>query len=111
MMYFGLTNSPATFQTIMNEIFHDLILQGVVNVHLDDILIFMDTLEEHHHISQIVMERMCEHKLYLRHNKCEFKKTCIEYLGIIISHNRVEIDPVKITGVAEWPVPTSKKEV
>jgi len=65
VMYFGLTNSPATFQTMMNEIFHDLILQGVVIVYLDDILIFMDTLEEHHRISRIVMERMCEHKLYL----------------------------------------------
>jgi hypothetical protein len=65
MMYFDLPNSPATFQTMMNEIFHDLILQGVVIVYLDDILIFMDTLEEHHHISRIVMECMREHKLYL----------------------------------------------
>jgi len=111
VMYFGLTNSPATFQTMMNEIFHDLILQGVVIVYLDDILIFMDTLEEHRRISQIVMERLREHKLYLRHDKCEFEKTRIEYLGVIISHNCVEMDPVKIAGVTEWPVPTSKKEV
>jgi hypothetical protein len=97
MMYFGLTN--------------DLILQGVVIVYLDDILIFTDTLEEHCHISWIVMEHLHEHKLYLRHDKCEFKKMCIEYLGVIISHNCVEMDPVKITGVAEWLVPTSKKEV
>ena len=48
----------------------------------------------------------------LQHNKCEFKKTCIKYLGIIIIfHNHVEMDPVKIAGVVEWPVPTSKKEV
>jgi len=111
VMYFGLTNSPATFQTMMNEIFHDLILQGVVIVYLDDILIFTDTLEEHRRICRIVMERLREHKLYLRHDKCEFEKTRIEYLGVIISHNRVEMDPVKIAGVAEWPVPTSKKEV
>jgi hypothetical protein len=111
VMYFGLTNSPATFQTMMNEIFHDLILQGVVIVYLDNILIFMDTLEEHHHISRIVMECMRKHKLYLRHDKCEFKKTRIEYLGVIISHNHVKMDPVKIAGVVEWPVPTSKKEV
>jgi hypothetical protein len=111
VMYFGLTNSPATFQMMMNEIFHDLILQGVVIVYLDDILIFMDTLEEHRCISQIVMERMHEHKLFLQHDKCEFEKTCIEYLGVIISHNCVKMDPVKIVGVMEWPVPTSKKEV
>ena len=57
------------------------------------------------------MERLREHKLYLRHDKCEFEKTRIEYLGVIISHNCVEMDPIKIAGVVEWLVPTSKKEV
>jgi hypothetical protein len=51
VMYFGLTNSPATFQMMMNEIFHDLILEGVVCVYLDDILIFTSTIEEHRRIS------------------------------------------------------------
>jgi len=111
VMYFGLTTSPATFQTMMNKIFHDLILQGVVIVYLDDILIFTDTLEEHCHISWIVMEHLRKHKLYLRHDKCEFEKMRIEYLGVIISHNCVEMDPIKIAGVAEWLVPMSKKEV
>jgi hypothetical protein len=45
---------------------------------------------------------MREHKLYLRPEKCEFEKTKIEYLGVIISHNKVEMDPVKIAGVADW---------
>jgi len=90
---------------------YSLILQGVVIIYLDDILIFTDTLEEHHGISWIVMEHMREHKLYLRHDKCEFKKTHIKYLSVIISHNCVEMDPVKIMGVAEWPMPMSKKEV
>ena len=54
---------------------------------------------------------MREHHLYLRHEKCEFEKTRIEYLGVIISYNKVEMDPVKITSVAEWPTPTNKKEV
>jgi hypothetical protein len=52
-----------------------------------------------------------EHKLYLRLEKCEFEKTKIEYLGVIISHNKVEMDPVKIAGVADWPTPSNKKEV
>jgi hypothetical protein len=111
VMYFGLTNSPGTFQTMMNEIFSDLIIEGVVAVYLDDILIFTNSLEEHRRITQIVMQRMRENKLYLRHDKCEFEKTRIEYLGVIISHNHVEMDPVKVSGVAEWPVPTNKKEV
>ena len=111
VMYFGLTNSPATFQTMMNEIFHDLILEGVVCIYLDDILIFTKSKEEHDHITRLVLECLRKHKLYLRFDKCEFQKTRIEYLGVIISQNNVEMDPVKIAGVAEWPTPKNKKEV
>ena len=111
VMYFGLTNSPATFQTMMNKIFHDLIMQGVVCVYMDDILIFTNSLEEHRCITTLVLQRLRDHKLYLRHDKCEFEKTCIEYLGVIISHDRVEMDPAKIAGVVEWPIPQSRKDV
>jgi hypothetical protein len=111
VMYFGLTNSPATFQTMMNEIFQDLITKGIISIYLDDILIFTNSLEDHHRITGLVLDRMREHKLYLRPEKCEFEKTKIEYLGIIISHNKVEMDPVKIAGVADWPTPSNKKEV
>jgi hypothetical protein len=62
-MYFGLTNSPATFQTMMNEIFQDLITEGVVSVYLDDILIFTNSLEEHHQIMRLVLDRMHEHNV------------------------------------------------
>jgi hypothetical protein len=110
-MYFGLTNSLATFQMMMNEIFQDLITEGVVSMYLDDILIFTNSLKEHHQITCLVLDRMREHKLYLRPEKCEFEKTRIEYLGVIISHNKVEMDPVKIAGVADWPMPSNKKEV
>jgi hypothetical protein len=110
-MYFGLTNSPATFQTMMNEIFQDLITEGVVSVYLDDIPIFTNSLEEHRRIARLVLDCMREHKLYLWPEKCEFEKTRIEYLGVIISHNKVEMDPVKIAGVADWPTPSNKKEV
>jgi hypothetical protein len=110
-MYFSLTNSLATFQTMMNEIFQDLITEGIVSVYLDDILIFTNSLEEHRRITCLVLDHMREHKLYLQPEKCEFEKTRIEYLGIIISHNKVEMDPVKIAGVVEWPMPSNKKEV
>jgi hypothetical protein len=82
---------------------------GVVSVYLDDILIFTNSLEEHHRITRLVLDRMHEHKLYLRPEKCEFEKTRIEYLGVIISHNKVEMDPVKIAGVADWPTPSNKR--
>jgi hypothetical protein len=108
VMYFGLTNSLATFQMMMNEIFQDLITKGIVSIYLDDILIFTNSLEEHRWITRLVLDHMHEHKLYLRPEKCEFEKTRIEYFGIIISHNKVEMDPVKIAGVADWPTPSNK---
>jgi hypothetical protein len=101
VMYFGLTNCPATFQTMMNEIFQDLITEGVVSMYLDDILIFTDSMQEHRWITRLVLDRMRKHKLYLRPEKCEFEQTRIEYLGIIISHNKVEMDPIKIAGIAD----------
>ena len=55
---------------------------------------------------QIVLEQLRKHKLFLRHDKCEFEKTEVEYLGLIISHGKIVMDPVKVAGVAEWPLPT-----
>jgi hypothetical protein len=77
-MDFGLTNSQATFQTMMNEIFKGLITKDIVSVHLNDILIFTNSFEEHHRMTCLVLDRMCKHKLYLRPEKCEFEKTRIE---------------------------------
>ena len=113
VMFFGLTNSPATFQTMMDNISEDLISEGVVVVYLDDILIFTETLEEHWKITCCVLELLEKHKLYLCSDnlKCKFKKTTIKYLGVIISHNSIVMDPVKIAGVTKWPTPTNQKEV
>jgi hypothetical protein len=110
-MYFSLTNSPATFQMMMNEIFQDMITEGIISVYLNDILIFTNSLEEHRWITCLVLDHMHEHKLYLWPERCEFKKTRIEYLSVIISHNKVEMDPVKIAEVADWLMPSNKKEV
>jgi hypothetical protein len=96
---------------MMNDIFSDMISEGVVVVYLDDILIFTKDLDEHHHITQQVLGRLVEHELYLWPQKCEFEKMRIKYLGLIISENRVEMAPVKVVRVAEWPEPTGKREV
>jgi hypothetical protein len=110
-MFFGLTNSPATFQTMMNDIFRELIMEGVVVVYMDDILIFTKTLEEHRAITRCVLEILELHKLYLKPEKCEFEKMQIKYLSLIISENSVEMDPVKVAGVKEWPTPKDKGEL
>jgi hypothetical protein len=96
---------------MINEIFQDLITKGVVSVYLNNILIFTNSLEEHCRITCLVLNCMHEHKLYLRPEKCEFEKTKIKYLSVIISHNKVEMDSVKIAGVADWLTPSNKKEV
>ncbi len=110
-MFFGLTNSPAMFQWMMNNIFHDLIREGKVTIYLDDILIFLKNLDEHRQIVKCVLQRLRKNKLFLKAEKCEFEVLETEYLGVIISENSVRMDPVKIAGTAEWPTPTKKREL
>ena len=57
------------------------------------------------------MEILQKHGLSLKPEKCEFEKTSIEYLGVVISHDSVKMDPAKVAGVLEWPTPSNKKEV
>jgi len=111
VMFFGLTNSPATFQTMMNDLFKELIDEGCVVIYMDDILIFTETLEEHQRIVKRVLKVLAESKLYLKAEKCSFEQTKIEYLGLIISAGQIEMDPVKVEGVSKWPIPSNVKEV
>jgi Reverse transcriptase (RNA-dependent DNA polymerase) len=111
VMFYGLTNSLATFQTMMDSIFKGLISEGKVIVYLDNILIFTETLEEHQEVVKKVASLLHIHNLFLKLEKCEFECTEIEYLGVIISHNFVHMDPIKVAGVSEWPIPCSKREV
>ena len=55
--------------------------------------------------------RLAEHKLFLRPEKCEFHRKQIEYLGLVISENKVVMDPVKVAGVHEWPVPENQTDI
>jgi len=63
---------------------------------MDDILVFTKTLEEHRQVVQEVLDTLWKHKLFLKLEKCRFKQTKIKYLGLMISENQVEMDPVKI---------------
>jgi len=110
-MFFGITNSPATFQTMMNDIFWNLIAKGIVVVYLDNILIFTKTEEEHAQVVRQVLQVLKENKLFLRLEKCEFYKQWIKYLGLVISENKVSMDPVKVAGVREWPTLENKTDV
>jgi len=111
VMFFGMTNSPTTFQTIMNNVFRTVIAEEVVVVYLDDILIFTKMEEEHKRAVQRVLEILTKHKLFLCLEKYEFHQKQIEYLGLVISENKAAMDFVKVTGVHEWPVPENWTDV
>jgi hypothetical protein len=111
VMFFGLTNSPATFQMLINAIFADLIAEGKVVVYLDDILIWSTTLNEHRKIVHKVLRRLKEHNLYLWPEKCEFKQSHVNYLELVISPGKVSMDPIKVKAVKDWTPLTKLKEV
>lgn len=111
VMYFGLTNSPATFQTLMNTIFADLIAGEKVAVYMDDILIYSADEATHRETTHEVLRRLEEYDLYLKPEKCEFDCDRIEYLSMIIEPSRVSTDHGKTTAVANWPKPRNLRDV
>ena len=111
VMLFGLCNSLATFQAMMNDILKDELNDGWVIVYMDDILIFSKTKEGLEEMTKRVLQRLCENDLYLKPGKCEFCKTRIEYLGLIIKEGKMSMDPGKLNSIQEWPVPKNVKQV
>jgi Reverse transcriptase (RNA-dependent DNA polymerase) len=110
VMFFGMCNSPATFQGMMDDIFMMMIDNRLVIVYMDNILIFADTKEELERITKLVLEKLQEHDLFLKAKKCEFCQTRIEYLGMIIEEGKISMDAVKLGGIRDWPVPTMLKQ-
>ena len=111
VMFFGLCNSPATFQSIMDKIFAEEALLGWLKKYMDDILIAAKTKEELIERTLIVLKKLKENDLFLKPSKCEFCREQVEYLGFIISEGKVGMDPKKIAGIADWPVPTTLKQL
>ena len=109
VMYFGLTNSPSTLQTMMNALFFDM--GACVMVYMDDILIYTKTKEGHDEIVLQVLEILWKNDLFVKAEKCEFKVRTVKFLGLIIGPNGVSMNPKKIDGILKWPVPTKVKEV
>ncbi len=117
VMYFRLTNSPATFQTMMNFIYRDTILKHeplgtTIHVYMDDIGIATRTnLDDHH---RAVFDVLCVaqlHDLYFKPEKCLFNAPSMDYLGVILEKGVTRMDPAKIAGADTWPVPTTPTEV
>ena len=110
-MFFGMCNSPATFQAMMDDIFVGMIDERLVIIYMDDILIFAETKEELKRITKMVLTKLQEHDLFLKAKKCQFCKQKIEYLGMVIEEGQISMDPIKLAGIQNWPIPSTVKQV
>src|SRR5690349_11699549 len=105
-MPFRLTNAPATFQALVQDILKPL-LDICVIVYIDDILIYSKDDKEHaDHIRQ-VLKILWKHKIYGNMAKYEFFKESIKYLRHVISSKGISTDPKKVEAVKQWPTPTN----
>ena len=107
---FGLTNAPATFQSMMNDIFREYLGQTVL-VYLDDILVYSRTPAEHVTHVRDVLNLLRKHKLYAKMKKCQFMTRELLYLGHIIGEQGVKPDPAKIAALADWKTPMNVHDV
>ena len=111
VMFFGLCNSPATFQTMMNEYFRDMIDEGWLVIYIDDMLIYGSTEKETRERTQRVLQRLKEKDLFLKLEKCKFIAKEVDFLGMIIAEGQIRMDPAKLTGISKWPEPKTVKQV
>ena len=111
VMYFGLCNSPTTFQKMMNEIFHDM--SDVCMVYINDLMIFtkLDNQEEHDKIMLEVLQQLEANDLFVKPEKCHFWVKEVDFLGMIVSCDGIKMDPSKVSAILKWPNLTNIKQV
>ena len=111
VMFFGLTNSPANFQAMMNELLRDLINTGKVAVFIDDMIVGMETEEGHDELVAEVIKRLEENDLYVKPEKYKWKVKEVGFLGVVIGLEGIKMEEEKVKGVLEWPTPKCVKDV
>jgi hypothetical protein len=117
VMFFGLTNSPSTFQEMMNVIYKEVIEKHtargtIIRIYMDDIAIATTgTIQDHIEAVRDILQVAEQHDLYFKLSKCTFHASSIDYLGVIIEKGMTRMDPVKIAGIKNWPTPTKVKDV
>lgn len=110
VMPFGLSNAPASFQALMNDVFNQQLRSSVL-VFFDDILVYSKNLDDHLLHLRTVLGIMQDHKLFSKLSKCSFGQPQMEYLGHIISSSGVSTDPAKIEAMVKWPMPQTVKHL
>ena len=118
VMFFGMSNSPPTFQGFMDDIYYATIVKHealgtFIRIYMDDIRIAtkVPSLQAHINAVSDVLRVAQEHSLYFKPEKCIFHAPSMEYLGLILERTQTKMDPVKVAGVREWPAPTTIKGV
>ncbi|RVW90844.1 Retrovirus-related Pol polyprotein from transposon 17.6 [Vitis vinifera] len=105
-----LTNAPATFCNLMNDVLF-YYLNAFVVVYLDDIMVYSKTLTEHEKHLRLVFQRLRENRLYVKPEKYEFAQEEITFLGHKISADLIRMDKGKVQAIMKWPVPTKVTEL
>ena len=111
VMFFGLTNSLAMFQAMMNELLRDLINTGKVAVFIDDVIIGTEIEEGHDELVVEVIKRLEENDLYVKPEKYRWKVKEVEFLGVVIGPEGIKMEKEKVKEVLEWPTPKCVKDV
>jgi hypothetical protein len=116
VMFFGLRNSPSTFQAMMDQEFHDIIeehrLLGMeIIIYMDDILVASTSLEGHRAAVHAILDHLEALDLYLKPEKCTWESPQVDCLGLILEKGVTRMDPAKIKGIANWPTPMMVKQV
>ena len=111
VMFFGLINSPATFQAMMNKLLRDLINTGKVTAFIDDVIIGTETEEGYDEIVAEVIRRLEESDLYVKPEKCRWKVREVGFLGVVIGLEEIKMEKEKVKGVLEWLIPKCVKDM
>lgn len=109
-MHFFIIDAPSTFQGLMNSIFKPF-LRKFVFVFFDDILIYNKSWKDHVQHVDKVLKLLEEKQLYEKISKCFFGVHEVGYLGHIVSHEGVKLDPKKIKAVKKWKISTAIKHL
>ena len=111
VMFFRLTNFPAMFQAMMNELLRDLINTGKVAVFINNVIVGTETEEGHDELVAEVIRRLEENDLYVKLEKCKWKVKEVEFLGVVIGPEGMKMEEEKVKGVLEWPTPKCVKNI
>ena len=111
VIFFGLTNSPAMFHAMMNDLLRDIIEKREVAAFIDDVMIATETEKEHDEIVEEVLRKMEKNDLFVKLEKYVWKVREVGFLGVIIGLDRVRMEKKKVQEVVDWPVLKSVKDI